>query len=266
MLSEECFVLFKLESDQTHYWGKLDSKSETISVLVNSPFESNFKNIQQTSKSLKLKDVQILPPALPTKIIGIGLNYKDHAIEQNKPLPEVPLVFLKALSSLVPTNQTILINEHCSLVHHEAELAVIISKTCKNITAKDADQYIAGFTIANDVTDRPIQKKEATFARAKGMDTFCPLGPFLIRNIDYRNRSIQTWVNGELRQNGNTNEMIFSVEECISFVSQFMTLHPGDVLLTGTPAGVGEIKVGDKVKICIEGLGILTNAVESDCG
>ena len=213
-------------------------------------------------ESFPVDQVRLLCPIVPTKVVGIGLNYKDHALEQGKPLPEVPYVFLKATNALCGPGDTIQLNRHCTLVHHEAELMVVIGKTCKNVTEAEALSYVAGYTIANDVTDRPIQKEEATFARAKGMDTFCPVGPYIVSGIDWRNKTVKAWVNGELRQSGNTNDMIHPVPKLISFISQFMTLNQGDAILTGTPAGVGPIKSGDRVKIEIEDLGVLENAVE----
>jgi len=198
---------------------------------------------------------------VPTKIVGIGLNYKDHAAEQGKPLPPEPYVFLKALSALSKTGAPIVLNRHCTEVHFEGELAVVIGKTCKSVPEARALEYVAGYAVANDVTDRVIQKKEPTFARAKGMDTFCPIGPELVSGIDWCGRRIRTWVSGELRQDGNTDDMIFSVPYIIHFVSEFMTLNPGDIILTGTPKGVGKILPGDTVRIEIDGLGTLENTV-----
>lgn len=195
------------------------------------------------------------------KIVGIGLNYKDHALEQAKPLPEVPLVFLKPETALIKPGEAIKLNRHCTLVHFEGELAVVIGRKAHNVREEDALNYVEGFAVANDVTDRRIQKQELTYARAKGMDTFCPIGP-VTKDFDWRNKRIRTWLNGELRQNGNTNDMIHSVPKLISFVSEFMTLNPGDIILTGTPAGVGQIKPGDRVRIEIDELGALENAVE----
>ena len=224
------------------------SSEDQIMVLDRSPFEDDFDH-PHPNKTVPLKECKLLVPVEPSKIIGIGLNYKDHAIEQGKPFPEVPLVFLKSLNSLTAAGTKILLNRHCSLVHFEGELAVVISKQCKNVTEEEALNYVAGYTIANDVTDRRIQKAEATFARAKGMDGFCPLGPFLVHGVDWQGLQIKAFVNDELKQNGNTREMIHSVPKLISFVSEFMTLNSGDVIITGTPAGVGEIKPGDELII-----------------
>jgi len=241
------------------------SKGEGAQVLALkvSPFESGFENPKPSGETFFLSKLRLLAPVAPSKIIGIGLNYKDHALEQKKPLPEIPYVFLKPPSAIIATHEPIRISQHCSdTVHHEAELVVMIGKTCSRVSEDQALEYVAGYTIGNDVTDRVIQKQELTFARAKGMDTFAPLGPFLVHGIDWRGRRVKAWVNDELRQNGTTDDMIHSVPKIISYVSQFMTLLPGDIIFTGTPAGVGSIKSGDRVKIEIDGLGVLENSVE----
>ncbi len=244
---------------------------QQILVLDKSPFEEGFGIVHVGHKTIPLEDVKILAPTVPSKIIGIGLNYKDHALEQGKQLPQEPYVFLKAVSALLNPRETVKLNRYCTDVHFEAELAVVIGKPCYNTSEKDALDYIAGYTIANDVTDRVIQKKELTYARAKGMDTFCPLGPYLVHFVDddtnnadmnWKNKTIRTWINGELKQDGNTNDMVFSVPYLIHYVSQFMTLYPGDVILTGTPKGTAALKSGDKVKIEIQDFGILEHAVE----
>lgn len=258
------YLRFSL-ADKIHY-GILSEDSHSQEVIETSnPFSGDeFRAPQKLTQRHRLSEVKLLSPVNPSKIIGIGLNYVDHAKEQGKPLPEVPLVFVKAVSALTNPGAPIKLNRHCTEVHYEAELAVIIGKKCKNVSEKDAVRYIAGYSIANDVTDRVIQKKELTFARAKGMDTFCPVGPYLVTDIDPKNLSIKLFVNGSIKQNGNTRDMVRSVPKIIQFVSEFMTLYPGDVILTGTPAGVGPIVNGDRVKIEIEHLGVLENAVEHE--
>ncbi|MEW6057580.1 MAG: fumarylacetoacetate hydrolase family protein [Bdellovibrionota bacterium] len=235
---------------------------EQVVVLEESPFVTGFDNLAISSQTIPLDELKLLAPSNPSKIIGIGLNYKEHAKEQGKPLPELPYVFLKAPSAIAAPGDTIRLTAYCTEVHFEGELVVVLGKQCKNVPETDALDYIAGYTIGNDVTDRTIQKQEPTFARAKSMDTFAPTGPFLVRGVDAMNLGIRTWVNGQLKQDGNTSDMIHPIPRLIHFISQFMTLMPGDLVFTGTPSGVGPLRAGDRVKVEIEKLGALENAVE----
>lgn len=242
---------------------------ETIELLDGPPHEYTRSEppVRLGATPISLRDVRLLCPVEPTKIVGIGLNYRDHAAEQGKALPDGPKVFLKATSSLIGPDEVIRLNRHCTLVHHEAELGIVIgtsgSALCKDVAEDQAEKFIAGFCVANDVTDRAIQKNEPTFACSKGMDTFCPIGPWIAFGVDWRNLSIKTWVNEIPRQNGSTRDMVHSVPRLISHISQFMTLYPGDVVLTGTPSGVGPIQKGDRVKIEIQDVGVLQNAVDA---
>ncbi len=211
---------------------------------------------------IPLKDLQLLPLVVPTKIICIGLNYNAHAKELGMEIPEEPMLFLKPPSSVIGTGENIMYPKMSKNVHYEGELAVVIGKQGKNISVEDAPKHIFGFTCANDVTARDLQQKDSQFTRAKGFDTFCPVGPWIETEFkEMDDLLIQTKVNGELKQEGRTSDMIINPYELLSYISQIMTLMPGDVILTGTPPGVGELVPGDEVHVEIEGLGTLINKV-----
>jgi len=197
----------------------------------------------------------------PSKIIAVGLNYRDHAEELKMPIPKNPILFLKPPTSVIGDGEDIIYPPQVGELHYEAELAVVIGKKGKNIKIQDAAKYIKGFTCANDVTARDQQKADVQWTRAKSYDTFCPLGPALVQNIDPNKLSIKLYLNGEVKQSSNTSNMIFKVEELISFISGIMTLLPGDIIITGTPPGVGPMKKGDTVEVEIEGIGKLKNKV-----
>ncbi len=197
----------------------------------------------------------------PTKIICVGLNYIDHAKELNMKIPEEPIIFLKPTSSIIYNNDKIIIPNQSNRVDYEAELAVVIDKKCKNVKKEDALNYIKGYTILNDITARDLQKKDGQWTRAKSFDTFCPMGPKIVKDINPYNLDIQLKVNGEIKQKSNTKNMIFTVEELIEFISSIMTLYPDDVISTGTPPGVGKLNRGDVVEAEIEDIGILRNYV-----
>ena len=205
---------------------------------------------------------RLLAPVIPTKIIAVGRNYVDHAAELGNDLPDDPLIFLKPPTSVVGPLQAVRIPSSVGEVHHEAELAVVMGRVARDVAVEDVGPYILGYTAANDITARDVQKKEGKFTRAKGFDTFCPLGPAIDTELDpEEGLSIICRVNGEIRQTGSTSDMVFGVDELVSFVSSVMTLLPGDVILTGTPSGVGPIEPGDRVEVEIEGVGILVNPV-----
>ena len=197
----------------------------------------------------------------PTKIICVGLNYIDHAKELNMKIPEEPIIFLKPTSSIIYNNDKIIMPNQSNRVDYEVELAVVIGKKCKNVKKEDALNYIKGYTILNDITARDLQEKDGQWTRAKSFDTFCPIGPKIVKNIDSHNLNIQLKVNGEIKQKSNTKNMIFTVEELIEFISSIMTLYPDDVISTGTPPGVGKLNNGDIVEAEIENIGILRNYV-----
>jgi 2-keto-4-pentenoate hydratase/2-oxohepta-3-ene-1,7-dioic acid hydratase in catechol pathway len=197
----------------------------------------------------------------PTKIICIGLNYSDHAEELKMPLPKTPLLFMKPPSALIYNKESIVYPSMTKELHYEAELAIIIKDKIRNITPDQAKEHIRGYSCANDVTARDLQRKDKQWTRAKSFDTFCPVGPKIVSDIDPDNLSIKLFLNGELKQSSNTSKMIFKADQLVSFVSRVMTLEKDDVIITGTPPGVGEMKVGDTVIVEIEGIGKLTNKV-----
>jgi len=197
--------------------------------------------------------------SIPTKIIAVGLNYKDHAEELGMDLPDEPILFLKPPTSVISNGENIILPAMSAQVDYEAELAVVIGKRAKNIGIEQAADYITGYTCANDVTARDLQTKDGQWSRAKSFDTFCPLGPEIIKGIDPTNLNIKLILNGEVKQNSNTAQMVFNVFELVSFISKVMTLLPGDVILTGTPPGVGPMKAGDKVEVQIDKIGTLAN-------
>ncbi|MCX8110930.1 MAG: fumarylacetoacetate hydrolase family protein [Syntrophorhabdaceae bacterium] len=198
----------------------------------------------------------------PTKIIAIGLNYHDHAKEMNEKLPEYPLIFMKPPTAFIPDGEPIIYPPQTKELHYEGELGIVIKDRIKNISVKDAHLHIAGYTCANDVTARDLQRIDGQWTRSKSFDTFCPLGPRIVPDVDpVAGLEIITRVNGAIKQHSNTKNMIFNVYELVSFISSIMTLMPGDVIITGTPPGVGPILVGDTVEVEIEGIGVLKNTV-----
>ncbi len=215
-----------------------------------------------TQEKYDLKDVKILSPIKPSKIIGVGLNYSKHIEELNMKKPQVPTLFLKPSTTVIAHNETIIYPKHMSKrVDYEGELAIVIGKKAKNVTEEEAKKIIYGYTIINDVTARDLQFQDVQWVRAKSFDTFSPIGPFVVKDIDPLNLKIQTKLNGEIRQDSNTSDMLFDVYRLTSFISQIMTLLPGDVIATGTPKGVGEMKIGDEVEVYIENIGTLKNRV-----
>ena len=205
-----------------------------------------------------------MAPILPSKIVAVGRNYRAHAAEMGKPVPEEPLLFLKATTSLLAPEFTIRMPRESERVDYEAELAVIIGKTARRISKDDALSHVLGYACFNDVTARDIQQREVQFTRAKSFDTFAPLGPFIETEFDGRDVPVRCRVNGEVRQDGRTSDMVFDIPTLISYISACMTLLPGDVIATGTPAGVGKLAAGEVVEVEIEGLGILRNPVASE--
>jgi len=205
--------------------------------------------------------LRFLAPVTPTKIVAIGLNYKDHAAEMNKPLPAEPLMFIKPSSAVIGPEDPIRLPAGVGEIHYESELAVVIRRTAARVKAAQARDYVLGLTCLNDVTARELQRKEIQYTRAKGFDTFAPIGPCIAVGLDAAALSIEGWVNDEKKQSSNTNQLIFSVERLVEFVSNVMTLNPGDVITTGTPSGVGPLKPGDRMTITIEGVGSLSNPV-----
>ena len=206
--------------------------------------------------------VTLLSPVIPTKVLCVGKNYEDHAAEFDGEVPDEPLIFMKPATAVIGPNTSVVHPSISSEVHHEAELAVVISRPARNVKAEDASRYIFGYTAANDVTARDLQRKDGQWTRAKGFDTFCPLGPAIETELDPLERlAVICRVNGEVRQAGFTSDMVFGVAEIIEYVTAFTTLLPGDVILTGTPSGVGKVEPGDVMEVEVDGIGTLTNLV-----
>lgn len=211
-----------------------------------------------------LGNVEVLPPTHPSKIICVGLNYRDHARELNMPVPDNPIIFLKPPSAVIGDQGKIVYPEMSRRVDFEGELAVIIGKRCKNISSQDAQSVIMGYTCFNDITARDLQNKDIQWTRAKSFDTFAPFGPYIADpSLDISDLRIRTRVNGKTRQDSSTSNLIFKVPDLIEFISDIMTLERGDVIATGTPPGVGELNVGDEVEVEIDNVGILKNTVVS---
>lgn len=209
-----------------------------------------------------LSELELLPPTDPSKIICVGLNYVDHAVELDMPIPKKPLIFLKPPSAVIGHLGKIVYPDTAQRVDYEAELAVVIGKRCKNVPSENAGSVIMGYACFNDVTARDIQREDVQWTRSKSFDTFAPVGPFITEpGVDVRDLSIKTRVNGRLRQDSRTSNLIFSLPELIEFISGIMTLEAGDIIATGTPPGVGELSVGDEVEIEIEDIGVLKNSV-----
>lgn len=214
--------------------------------------------------SIPLTEITLLAPVMPTKIICTALNYHAHALELGKNIPDQPTIFFKPPSAVINTGQPIILPHQSQEVHFEGELAIVIGKISKNLSRSEVAEHIFGYSCANDVTARDLQQKDGLYGRAKGFDTFCPIGPWIETEVeDPDNLSISTTVNEELQQEGNTRDMIFSPAELVSYVSHIMTLFPGDVLLTGTPPGVGPLHSGAEVRILIDQVGVLINPVFS---
>lgn len=212
-------------------------------------------------KPMKLKGLRTLTPVTPSKVIAVGLNYADHARESGKPLPKTPLFWIKATTSLIPDGGKIEIPFPTHRTDFEAELAIVVGRRIRNVTASSASRYILGYTAAQDISDRTIQNSESQWTRAKSFDTFTPLGPYIETKIDPHDLNIQLFQNGQLRQNSNTGQLIFNCYTLVSFISTNLTLLPGDVILTGTPSGVGPIESGDRLEVRIQGLAPLVNTV-----
>src|SRR5829696_2107191 len=211
-----------------------------------------------------IENVSLLAPVTPSKVVCVGRNYAAHAKELGNDVPSAPLLFLKAPSSLIGNGEAVVLPEQSSRVEHEAELAVVIATTCKNLTDQENPlNYILGYTCLNDITARDLQKADVQFTRAKSFDTFCPVGPFIENDLDPTDLQVTCRVNGEIRQQGRTSQMLFSVPYLIKYISRQMTLNAGDLIATGTPAGVSKLEAGDICEVEIEGVGVLTNPVMS---
>jgi 2-keto-4-pentenoate hydratase/2-oxohepta-3-ene-1,7-dioic acid hydratase in catechol pathway len=222
---------------------------------------SIFGEFLRGEADIPLSTVRLLAPLRPGKIICVGRNYVAHAKEMDNVVPEVPLLFFKPPSSVIGPGEAIVLPPQSQHIEHEAELAVVIGKSGRWISPEDAMEHVMGFTTANDVTARDLQRRDDQWARAKGFDSFCPIGPWIETEFDPSDALITCRVNGETRQMGSTRDMVFSIRQLIAFAASVMTLEPGDLLLTGTPSGVGPLLAGDEVEVSIQGIGTLINPV-----
>ncbi|GAB4228996.1 MAG: fumarylacetoacetate hydrolase family protein [Deltaproteobacteria bacterium] len=247
----------RFECGGTARYGIVDPAEEIVREIAGGPFDG----FAETGGILRLAEIRLLAPVVPGKIIAVGLNYRDHAREMGKKIPEEPLLFLKASSALNDPEGEIVYPPQSGRVDFEAELAVVIGRRAKNVGETDAAAHILGYTCINDVTARDLQVKDVQYTRAKGFDTFAPLGPWIETGLDPSSVPVRSLVNGEVRQDGNTREMAASVYRLVEYISSVMTLFPGDVIATGTPPGVGSLRVGDVVTVEVGGIGALTNRV-----
>lgn len=224
----------------------------------------NIFRVCSETQEMAGKDWRLLPPCLPTKIIGLGLNYQDHANEMGFKYPKEPVLFMKPSSAVVGQGDEIIWPDHwVKRLDYEGELAVVMGQVCHNCSPEEVERYIFGYTCVNDVTARDLQPSDGQWTLAKSFDSFCPLGPVIARGIEPGNLRIRSYLNGELKQDSNTENLIFDVFQAVSYISQCMTLFPGDVVMTGTPSGVGPMADGDVVRIEIENIGALENKVRA---
>jgi 2-keto-4-pentenoate hydratase/2-oxohepta-3-ene-1,7-dioic acid hydratase in catechol pathway len=251
-------VRFQRESNDLPSWGWINE--DRVGEIDGSPFEP----FRRHEALLPLDKVRLIAPVSPGKIICVGWNYLVHVSELDGEVPQVPLLFFKPPSSVIGPEEAILLPPQSNQVEHEGELAVIIGKRGRWVSPEEASKLILGYSIANDVTARDLQRSDDQWTRAKGFDTFCPIGPLIETELNASDTLIKCSVNGQLRQMASTRDMIFPVRELIAFISSIMTLEPGDLILTGTPAGVGILNPGDEVTVEIEGIGSLTNSVRED--
>jgi 2-keto-4-pentenoate hydratase/2-oxohepta-3-ene-1,7-dioic acid hydratase in catechol pathway len=223
-----------------------------------------FSSYKRKKVGVPREEVSLLAPVRPSKILCVGRNYVDHAKELGNEVPQVPLIFMKPPSSVITDGETILLPPQSQQVEHEGELVAVIGKRGRNVTAEEASEYVFGYTVGNDVTARDLQKIDDQWTRAKGFDTFCAYGPWIDTEFDPSDAVVTCRVNGQMRQMASTRDMVFNVNILIAYVSSIMTLEPGDLLFTGTPAGVGALVDGDVVEVEIEGLGKLSNPVRAE--
>ena len=249
--------IIRIEHDGAARFGRL--RGESVELLSDAPWRGG----TPTGSCTPLQAVRLLAPCAPSKIVCVGRNYAAHAAELGNAVPAEPLIFLKPPSAVIGPGEPIVLPPVSENVQHEAELAVVIGRRCRNLAPADVPAHVFGYTCLNDVTARDIQRAETQFTRAKGFDTFCPIGPWIVEGMPTGDRAVRCRVNGEVRQDGRTAQMIHDVASLVAFMSSVMTLEPGDVISTGTPAGVGRIVAGDTVEIEIEGVGVLSNPVVS---
>jgi 2-keto-4-pentenoate hydratase/2-oxohepta-3-ene-1,7-dioic acid hydratase in catechol pathway len=234
-----------------------DPADLVVSAVAGHPFAP----LVFTGERYPLASVRLLAPVLPSKVVCIGKNYADHIAEMGGPAPESPVVFLKPSTSVIGPGDPIVLPRNSERVDHEAELGIVIGRLCREVPRERAHDVILGYTCGNDVTARDHQKQDGQWTRGKSHDTFCPIGPWVETELDVSNLAVQCAVDGEVRQDGSTKDLIHDIPAIIEWVTAFMTLLPGDVILTGTPAGVGPLVVGNAVTVLVEGIGPLTNPV-----
>ncbi|MFQ5887972.1 MAG: fumarylacetoacetate hydrolase family protein [Candidatus Hydrothermarchaeales archaeon] len=248
---------FRVKDGRSLY-GTIDADELRVINGINNP--------QTTGGTYNLKEVKLFAPSNPSKVVCIGLNYIDHARELKMAIPEEPIIFLKPPTSVIGQEGKIIYPKMSSHVDYEAELAVVISKRCRGVKAEDVDDFIAGYTAFNDVTARDLQRKDGQWTRAKSFDTFAPLGPWIVTKDEIKdphNLDIELRLNGKVKQESNTKNLIFKIPKLVEFISEIMTLDEGDVIATGTPPGVGQVKPGDSIEVKIEKIGTLKNHVIS---
>lgn len=249
------------------YWGLL--VDDLIYPLTAAPYlevdkAGTYRPRPIQTRPYTLHEVQLRAPVTPTKIACVGRNYTEHAAELGNAVPGEPLIFLKPPTAIIGPGEAVVYPGISGRVDHEGELAVVIGRRCRNVSEADAFQYVFGYTVANDVTARDLQQKDGQWSRAKGFDTFAPVGPWVDTSFDPTNRTVRCLVNGEVRQQSTTALMVYSIARIIVHISRFMTLEPGDLILTGTPSGVGPVQPGDVMTVEIEGLGSLSNPVVAE--
>jgi 2-keto-4-pentenoate hydratase/2-oxohepta-3-ene-1,7-dioic acid hydratase in catechol pathway len=236
-------------------WGVIEGKM--VREMEGDPFE----HFHLLSRTKEMEEVRLLSPCLPSKIVALGLNYRDHAEEVKMELPKEPLFFLKPSTTVIGSGEAIVYPKMSKRVDYEAELAVVIRKKAKAVPEENAMEYILGYTCLNDVTARDLQPKDGQWTKSKGFDTFAPIGPWIVTEIDPHHLDISSYLNGKKRQHSNTKNLIFGPRQLVSFISRVMTLLPGDVIATGTPSGIGPMAIGDRIDVVIEGIGTLSNPV-----
>jgi 2-keto-4-pentenoate hydratase/2-oxohepta-3-ene-1,7-dioic acid hydratase in catechol pathway len=229
--------------------------------LDGSPFSQPLSALAPAGQSLPLDAAKLLAPCQPSKIVCIGRNYVEHAAEHGAEVPAEPLVFLKPPSAVVGPDEPVVLTRLSQRVEHEGELVVVIGQRARHLQPENALDVVLGYTCGNDVTARDLQRRDGQWSRAKGFDTFCPLGPWIETELDWRAQQVQCLVNGQVRQSGSTSDMVFGVPELLAYVTAVMTLEPGDVLMTGTPSGVSPLRAGDSMTVSVSGIGLLSNPV-----
>lgn len=247
-------VRYQLKNESPRYGWILEDKIGAIEGDI-------YGEYRRLEAETPLASLKLLAPAQPSKILCVGRNFVEHAKEHAAEVPKVPLIFMKPPSAIINPGDTILLPPQSQQIEHEAELVVVIGRRGRNVTAEEAQDYIFGYTVGNDVTARDLQKSDGQWTRAKGFDTFCPFGPWIDTGFDASDALVTCKVSGQPRQMASTRDMVFNVNTLIAFISSVMTLEPGDLIFTGTPAGVGPLKPGDVVEVEIEGLGKLSNPV-----